>query len=80
MASLCFHLLEQPEVEAAIRVGDVYALMVEWFHSQGQMDQAYNLIEKMQTRSIILSPCASRSHSSSDLGEDHLGRRALFYT
>ena len=30
--------------------------MVEWFHSQGQMDQAYSLIEKMVARSIILSP------------------------
>ena len=35
-----FELLEQPEVENALRVGDVYALMVEWFHSQGQMEQA----------------------------------------
>ena len=36
---VCFELLEQPEVENALRVGDVYALMVEWFHSQGQFDQ-----------------------------------------
>ena len=56
MVKLCFELLEQPDVESAIRVGDVYALMVEWFHSQGQMDQAYSLIEKMVARSIILSP------------------------
>ena len=46
---------EQPDVESAIRVGDVYALMVEWFHSQGQMDQAYSLIEKMVARSIVLA-------------------------
>ena len=46
----------QPEVESAIRVGDVYALMVEWYYSQQQMDQAYALIEKMRARGIILSP------------------------
>ena len=53
---MCFELLEQPEVENALRVGDVYALMVEWFHSQGQMDQAYELITKMVARSIVLAP------------------------
>jgi len=53
---LCFELLEEPSVEHALRVGDVYALMVEWFYSQGQMDQAYSLIEKMVGRSIVLAP------------------------
>ena len=43
----CFELLDQPEIEQALRVGDVFALMVEWFYSQQQMDQAYSLIEKM---------------------------------
>ena len=56
MVSMCHQLLEQPDVEAAIRVGDVYALMVEWFYSQQQMEQAHNLVEKMRSRGIILSP------------------------
>ena len=38
---MCHDLLEQPDVEAAIRVGDVYALMIEWFYSQRQMEQAH---------------------------------------
>lgn len=53
---LCFQLLDEPTVEHALRVGDVYALMVEWFYSQRQMEQAYNLIEKMVARSIVLAP------------------------
>ena len=56
MIKECHELLDQPEVESAIRVGDVYALMVEWCYSQQQMEQAYTLIEKMRSRSIILSP------------------------
>ena len=52
----CFELLDQPEIEQALRVGDVFALMVEWFYSQQQMDQAYSLIEKMVSRSIVLAP------------------------
>ena len=53
---MCFELLDQPEVENALRVGDVYALMVEWFYSQGQMQQGYELIQKMVARSIVLAP------------------------
>jgi len=56
MIQLCHELLEQLDVESAIRVGDVYALMVEWFYSQHQMEQAYALIDKMRNASIILSP------------------------
>ena len=56
MVSMCHELLEQPDVEAAIRVGDVYALMIEWFYSQRQMEQAHTLVEKMRGRGIILSP------------------------
>ena len=39
MVSMCHQLLDQADVEAAIRVGDVYALMVEWFYSQRQMEE-----------------------------------------
>ena len=56
MVAMCHQLLEQPDVEAAIRVGDVYALMVEWFYSQRQMEQAHVLVEQMRGRGIILSP------------------------
>ena len=56
MVSMCHELLEQQDVEAAIRVGDVYALMIEWFYSQRQMEQAHTLVEKMRGRGIILSP------------------------
>jgi len=53
---MCFELLDGPEVENALRIGDVYALMVEWFHSQGDFPQAYELITKMVGRSIVLAP------------------------
>ena len=56
MIELCHELLEQHEVENAIRMGDVYALMVEWYYSQQQMEEAYALVERMRARAIILSP------------------------
>jgi hypothetical protein len=43
---MCFELLDGPEVENALRIGDVYALMVEWFHSQGDFPQARDLTQR----------------------------------
>ena len=58
MVKIAHQLVEQPDVEAAVRVGDVFALLIEFYHSQGNMQQAYVLIEKMRERKIILNPCA----------------------
>jgi intraflagellar transport protein 140 len=52
-------LLEQPETEQAVRVGDVFALLIEYFHAQnnaGAFQQAYNLIERMRDRNIVITP------------------------
>jgi hypothetical protein len=45
------------------QVGDVFALLVEYYHSQQNMQQAYMLIEKMRGRNIILR-CDHRSWRS----------------
>eukprot|EP00854_Cymbomonas_tetramitiformis_P005426 gene5426-6578_t len=61
MVRICSGLLEYPpedshDVESAIRVGDVFALLVEYYQSTQNYEQAYHLIEKMRDRNIILSP------------------------
>jgi len=61
MVKICNGLLEYSpvdvhDVESAIRVGDVFALLVEYYQSQENFEQAYHLIEKMRDRNIILSP------------------------
>ena len=43
-------------VQNSIRVGDVFALLIEFYYSQRQMQQAYELIENMRSRNIVLSP------------------------
>ena len=60
MIKLCHSLLDTPDVESGIRVGDVYALMVEYHHSQNEMSQAYTLIQRMRDAKIILSPYLDR--------------------
>ena len=53
---IAHQLVEQPGVEDAVRVGDVFALLIEFYHSQGNMQQSYVLIEKMRDRNILLNP------------------------
>eukprot|EP00951_Prasinocladus_malaysianus_P006380 scaffold45330_cov45-Prasinocladus_malaysianus.AAC.1 len=59
--SICNELLSEApsdmqDSEASIRIGDVFAMLIEHWHGQRNMEQAYQLIEKMRARNIILSP------------------------
>ena len=47
---------EMQDAEASIRIGDVFAMLVEYWYGQRNMEQSYQLIEKMRDRRIILSP------------------------
>eukprot|EP00755_Sulcionema_specki_P015940 Sspe_Gene.9975::Locus_3352_Transcript_1_1_Confidence_1.000_Length_4513::g.9975::m.9975/K19672/IFT140; intraflagellar transport protein 140 len=55
MVSVCQGLLEVEDIDGAVRVGDVYALLVEFYVGQHQYELAYQLIEKMRQRQIVLS-------------------------
>lgn len=56
MVKICGQLLDHPDADVAVRVGDVFALLVEFYYAAGNMDNAMRLIEQMQNRKIILSP------------------------
>ena len=56
MIRMCDELCEQPEVPGAVRHGDVYALMMEYHHSQHDDKQALAVIERMRTRGIAIAP------------------------
>jgi len=43
-------------VESAIRAGDVYAQMIEYYHEIKEYKLAFVLIEKMQDKGIIVNP------------------------
>lgn len=53
---MCFQLLDQPKVDAAVQVGDVFALLIEFYYSEQHYEQAYQMIEKMRQRRIVLGP------------------------
>ena len=56
MVKLCDKLLETPNIDNYIRVGDVYAQLIEFFYSQNNYQQAYQLLGKMKGQGIILNP------------------------
>merc|ERR1719295_1332482 len=56
MIAICESLIKDSNPEAGIRVGDVYALMVEYYHSISNHSEAYHVIERMKESDIILGP------------------------
>ena len=39
MVKICHQLLDRPDVETAIRVGDGFALLIEFYYAQRNMEQ-----------------------------------------
>ncbi|GMH43478.1 hypothetical protein BSKO_11400 [Bryopsis sp. KO-2023] len=62
---MCIQLLEdilehQDAGDTAVRMGDVYALMIEFWFGKEDMENAFKLIEEMKSRNIILTPYLDR--------------------
>jgi intraflagellar transport protein 140 len=55
MIRTCEDLLRERDIDRAVRTGDIYALLVEFHHGNGNMEEAYQIIERMRDRGIDLS-------------------------
>ena len=56
MVEVCTQLLEQRDAEPAIRVGDVFALLVYYNAQQKEWPRAHGFLEAMRGRGIPLEP------------------------
>lgn len=56
MASICETLVDQKDVEQAIRLGDVFAQLIEHYMKQGQGQKAYEYLERMKKKKIVVTP------------------------
>ena len=61
MVRICGAILDDPDIgandmESSIRVGDVFALLIEYWYAQGNLQQAYTLVERMRDRGIVVAP------------------------
>ena len=55
MARICHQLMDSPDVESAIRLGDVFAMMVEVAFEAGDMLAAFESIKHMRDRNVDVS-------------------------
>jgi intraflagellar transport protein 140 len=56
MIAVLEELLENPDSERGVRVGDIFALMVEYHYSQADYVRAFECVERMRERQIVLDP------------------------
>jgi intraflagellar transport protein 140 len=56
MVNICNQLVEQQDCEAAVRVGDVFALLVYFYAQRKDWQSAYQSLERMRAHSIALEP------------------------
>ncbi len=55
MLRQCQQLVENPTIEYAVRKGDIYALMVDYYYQTKDLQNAHAIIKTMQGRGIILN-------------------------
>ena len=53
---ICNRLLSEGDIDRAIRVGDIFALLVEFYYGNNSFSQAHEMIERMRDRNIVLNP------------------------
>jgi len=56
MVAICAALLQEPELEEAIRAGDCLAMLVEHYFANKQYNEAYQYLQEMERRNIQLPP------------------------
>ena len=56
MVELCVALLAEPMLEDAIRTGDCLAMLVDYYHAQGNLREAFTYVREMEQRNIALHP------------------------
>jgi len=61
MVRVCEQLLATPDVEVAVRPGDIYAQLTEHYVRSRQFEEAHRVVELMRSRGIVLSPYVDRA-------------------
>jgi intraflagellar transport protein 140 len=63
------HRLNQPDIEHAVRAGDIFAVLIEYYYETKNYQTCYEMLKKMQERKIIATPYIDTSivHDQSTL-------------
>lgn len=54
--TVCDQLVDTPGVEEAIRLGDVFAQLIEHYYYKDSFQDAYKYLDKMKKKNIIVTP------------------------
>ncbi len=60
MARICDSLVDQPGVDEAIRLGDVFANLIEFHMGKGDVQSSFGYLQKMQKKKILIDPYLDR--------------------
>ncbi|CAE8697850.1 unnamed protein product, partial [Polarella glacialis] len=61
MVAVCERMMNQPDVETAVRMGDIFAQLVEHFAEVRDYESAWRTVERMRQRGIVLTPYLDHS-------------------
>jgi len=56
MVAVCEKMMDMPDVESAVRIGDIFAQLVEHYSEAHDYDSAFRTVERMRGRGIVLTP------------------------
>jgi intraflagellar transport protein 140 len=61
MVQVCEQMLQMGDIESAVRIGDIFAQLVEHYSSDQNYPEAHRAVEQMRSRGIILTPYLDRA-------------------
>lgn len=56
MINGCLGLLEEPDIEQAVRRGDLYGIIIEFHFEKREYERCLDYLKKMKERGIVIAP------------------------
>lgn len=56
MVQVCGEMAEMPGIDPTVRIGDIFAQLVEHYHETQNFQEAYSCVERMRQKGIPLTP------------------------
>mmetsp|Transcript_34850 Transcript_34850/g.64867 ORF Transcript_34850/g.64867 Transcript_34850/m.64867 type:complete len:98 (+) Transcript_34850:3-296(+) len=61
MVAVCEKMVGLPDIDNAVRIGDIFAQLVEYYSDFRDYESAYRTVERMRERGIVLTPYLDRA-------------------
>jgi len=68
MVQVCLEMVEMPDIDPTVRIGDIFAQLVEHYHDTQNFQEAYRCVEQMRQRNIVLTPYVDQAQLVSIYG------------